>query len=110
MRLGYALAHPETAARLRGFTPTDNANGPALAAALASLQDTGWVEKSRNSNRRAMEITVECLQELGLEVLPSHTNFLMHRIKVPLDAYVGRMKSEGVRVGRPFHRCSRTIA
>ena len=102
MRFGYALAHPETADWLRGFTPTDNANGPALAAGRASIADDGWLEKCRASNRRAKEITLRCLAELDLETLPSHTNFLMHRVRGSLEVYIGRMRAAGIRVGRPF--------
>ncbi len=102
MRLGYALAHPKTADWLRSFTPTDNANGPALAAGLASVEDERWLESSFESNRRAKQFTVSCLEDLGLEFLPSHTNFVMHRIKGQLDLYIGRMRQAGIRVGRPF--------
>lgn len=102
MRLGYAVAHPETAEWLRSHTPTDNANGPALAAALVSLADEPWLAQSLESNRRAKEITVACLKDLDLEVLPSHTNFVMHRIQGQLDAYMARMREAGIRVGRPF--------
>ncbi len=102
MRLGYALAHPKTADWLRGFTPTDNSNGPALAAGLASIADDGWLETSFESNRQAKQITLSCLEDLGLEALPSHTNFVMHRIQGQLDLYIARMRQAGVRVGRPF--------
>ena len=102
MRLGYAIAHPKTADWLRSFSPTDNANGPALAAAIASIKDKSWVDTSLDSNSRAMKITQSCLAELDLEMLPSHTNFLMHRIEGQLDLYIGRMRNEGIRVGRPF--------
>ena len=102
MRLGYAIAHPKTADWLRSFSPTDNANGPALAAAIASIKDKSWVDTSLDSNSRARKITQSCLAELDLEMLPSHTNFLMHRIEGQLDLYIGRMRNEGIRVGRPF--------
>ena len=102
MRLGYALAHPRTADWLRSFTPTDNANGPALAAGLASVEDENWLEASFEANRRAKQITLSCLEDLGVEALPSHTNFVMHRIEGQLDLYIGRMRQAGIRVGRPF--------
>jgi histidinol-phosphate aminotransferase len=102
MRLGYAIAHPKTANLLRSFSPSDNANGPALAAAIASIEDQGWINTSLESNSRAKKITRSCLQELDLEMLPSHTNFLMHRIEGQLDLYIKRMRNHGIRVGRPF--------
>lgn len=102
LRLGFGVAHPETAAWLRTFCPADNANGPALAAGVASVRDEQWLETSLDSNRRAKKETLRCLRELGLEALPSHTNFVMHRIEGPLDLYIARMRAEGIRVGRPF--------
>ena len=102
MRLGYAAAHPDTAARLREFMSFDNANGPALAAGRASLDDRGLVARRRAANATARKIVTDCLDELGLDHLPSHANFLMHRISGDLDAYIRRMREHGVRVGRPF--------
>jgi histidinol-phosphate aminotransferase len=40
--------------------------------------------------------------ELGLEYLPTNANFLMHRIKGDLRAYIDRMREAGILVGRPF--------
>jgi histidinol-phosphate aminotransferase len=102
LRLGYGIAHKETAGRLRLFISMNNANQLALAAALASLQDDGLVERSRNANARGMQILKETLDDLGLEYLPSQTNFVMHRINGDLETYRKRMAERNVRVGRPF--------
>ena len=102
LRLGYAVAHPETARRLGEFISVDNVNGVVLAAALAALRDRNLVPRSRATNERAKRITQSCLDELGLAYLPSHTNFLMHRVPGDLDAYRRRMQERGIRVGRPF--------
>ncbi len=102
MRLGYAVAHPETARRLREFLTWDNANSLALAAGLASLADEGLEARGRAVNEVALTMTRNCLDELGLDYLPSHTNFLMHRIKGDVKEYIGRMRGRGLHVGRPF--------
>lgn len=102
LRLGYAIAHPDTAERLREFLSADNATALALAAALASLEDRDLISRSRAANEKAKKITIDCLDELGLEHLPSHTNFLMHRINGDLDTYRRRMRERGIYVGRPF--------
>lgn len=102
MRLGYAVAHPETARRLRDFLTWDNANSLALAAGLASLADDGLEARGRAVNEVALTITRNCLEELDLGYLPSHTNFLMHRIRGDLREYIQRMRQRGLRVGRPF--------
>ena len=102
LRLGYALAHEKTARRLRKFMSVDNANGVAVAAARASLQDGDLIPASRRVNAAAKTIAVSCLDELGIEYLPSHANFLMHRVPGDLKTYIQRMREKGLRVGRPF--------
>lgn len=102
MRLGYGIAHPETAARMRQFISYNSANHLALVAGLASLEDHGLIERSRATNREGMRILKDTLDELDLHYLASHTNFLMHRIPGGLEAYIVRMREHGVKVGRPF--------
>ncbi len=102
MRLGYALAHPETAALLRSWAAQNNANHLALAAGLASFGDQEWIDRSLAVNRRGREILTVALNELGLEHLPSHANFMMHHVPGRLDTWIRRMRERGVLVGRPF--------
>ncbi len=102
MRLGYAVAHPETARRLREYLTWDNANSLALAAGLASLADEGLEARGRAVNEVALTITRNCLDELDLGYLPSQANFLMHRINGDAKEYIGRMRERGLHVGRPF--------
>jgi histidinol-phosphate aminotransferase len=102
MRLGYAVAHPATIGRLNEFVARNNPNVLANAAALASLADDGLVARSLGVNREAKEITCDTLEDLGLEYIPTQTNFLMHRIEGDLPTYIQRMADAGVRVGRPF--------
>ncbi|MFQ5689899.1 MAG: pyridoxal phosphate-dependent aminotransferase [Gemmatimonadota bacterium] len=102
MRLGYAIAREETAARIRRFRSKNNANQLALVAALASLGDSDLEARSLRANRDGMRKLTDCLDRLGLERIPSQTNFLMHRVPGDLKQYIGRMKEHGARVGRPF--------
>jgi histidinol-phosphate aminotransferase len=44
----------------------------------------------------------QVLGELDLAYIPSHTNFVMHRINGELRQYISRMAEAGIRVGRPF--------
>jgi histidinol-phosphate aminotransferase len=112
LRLGYGIAHPETARALQAFAAGTNCNHLALVAGLAALRDGDWVEKSILANLESRQIAYRVLDELGLEYLPSHTNFVMHRISGDLRQYINRMREEGIRVGRPFppmldfNRCS----
>lgn len=102
MRLGYAVTHPDTARRLRGFACGPNANHLALVAGLAALQDPQWVDFSVGKNLESRRMAYGVLDDLGLEYIPSHTNFVMHRISGDLRTYIDRMAEAGIRVGRPF--------
>ena len=102
IRLGYGITHPETASRLVGSATRNNINHLAGVAALASLEDAGFVRQSLDVNERGKEILYGCLDDLGIERLPSHTNFVMHRVNGDLKTYNTRMREHGIRVGRPF--------
>jgi histidinol-phosphate aminotransferase len=102
IRLGYGIMHGETARRLRRLHVRNNANHFAIVAGLASLNDPEFVERSLRVNDRGKAILYQCLRELDLEYLPSHTNFVMHRINGDLRSYNTAMARRGIRVGRPF--------
>jgi histidinol-phosphate aminotransferase len=102
IRLGYAVAHEEAAARLNEFIAKTNANHLVLVAAKAALDDPELITGSRDANARATRTLYDVLEELDLEYLPSRTNFVMHRIDGDLETYRRRMLESGVKVGRPF--------
>lgn len=102
LRLGYGIAHPDTAARLTDFASRNNANQIAIAAAGASFRDEALISKSREVNRQSREMVEATLDELGLERMPTQANFLMHRISGDLATYRNRMADAGFLVGRDF--------
>ncbi len=102
LRIGYGLAHPDTAARLRDFASRNSVNQLAIGAAAASFQDGALLARSRDINRESRGMVEATLDELGLERMPTQTNFLMHRIGGGLATYRGRMAEAGFLVGRDF--------
>jgi histidinol-phosphate aminotransferase len=102
MRVGYGIAHKDTAAHLSRFASGSNVNELALRAGLASLEDSGLMARSINANGSAKQILYDCLGELDIEYIPTHANFVMHRIKGELRDYIERMRALDIRVGRPF--------
>ena len=102
LRLGYAVSHPVTATRLNEWTVQNSPNVLAGAAALASLKDETLVPRAIEVNEASKEIAHVTLDELGLEYLPTNTNFLMHRVNGDLEEYIGRMREAGILVGRRF--------
>lgn len=102
LRLGFGIAHPHAVRRMQDFAIHSSANQLALAAGIACFGDEELMAQSREVNREAREVTEACLDELGLEYLPTHGNFLMHRIGGDLDTYINRMSDAGLLVGRRF--------
>ncbi len=76
LRIGYAVARPEIIAALEQVREPFNVNSLAQAAALAALQDTDHVRKSREMVVRGKRRLEEDLGSLGLGVYPSQGNFL----------------------------------
>lgn len=102
LRLGYGIARPETARRIAAFSGRSNLNAFALLAAGASLDDDAHVRRSLAVNADARRITHQLLDELDLARIPTHANFVMHRVPGEQRDYIRRMREAGVWVGRPF--------
>jgi histidinol-phosphate aminotransferase len=102
VRLGYAIAHADTIRRIDGFAAGNNINHLAAAAGLACVDDAAFVRASLQANAQGREFVYVMLRELGLEALPSHANFVLHRVPGDLRTYITRMRDAGVLVGRAF--------
>ena len=66
------------------------------------LKDEGIVERSVKVNEESKAIVHQTLDELGLEYLPTNTNFIMHQVNGDLGTYRDRMADKGLLVGRNF--------
>ncbi len=102
MRLGYAVAHEDTAARLSDWILDTSNNAMALTAGKAGLLDDQLVPQGVAVNKKSKKIAMDTLDDLGLEYLPSQANFIMHRIPGDVRDYIKRMKDADILVGRPF--------
>ncbi len=80
LRVGYALSHPQVADMMNRVRQPFNVNSVAQAAAVAALDDTDFVRKTNELNRRGMVQITEGLARLGLEYIPSFGNFVAFRI------------------------------
>lgn len=102
LRLGYGISTPKLAKELVPYMSILNVNTLTAVAGIASIQDKDFISKSLKMNQDSMKITTDALDSLGLEYLPSHGNFVFHRIKGEPQEYIDRMKDAGIIVGRPF--------
>lgn len=102
MRVGYGIATQKFTEELITYMTILNISLASAVAATASIKDTEFIEKSLGSNAKAKEITLTTLDQLGIEYLPSHTNFIFHKIEGDPALFNQRMKEAGIIVGRPF--------
>lgn len=102
MRIGYAIANPQTIEVVETFMSIDNTNLSGAVAALATLNDEAFLELSLRTTSQSRQMIEATLNELGLRYLPSQTNFILHEIKGDVKTYIDRMKDHGILVGREF--------
>jgi len=79
-RIGYGIGHPDFIAALEKIRQPFNINSVAQAGALAALDDTKHVEKTRKINSRGLRLYARTFRKLGLEFIPSQANFILVRV------------------------------
>jgi histidinol-phosphate aminotransferase len=101
-RIGYALAHGDTIRQLNELQPWANAGASAvsLAAALASMDDKDFLRMSKTKNNEVKQKTVAVFKELGIPVIPSHTNFLYYSLKDQRGDLLAALPKNNIRGGR----------
>ncbi len=96
LRVGYAMAHPEFIAVLNRVKPPFNVTRIGQRAALASLEDDDFKNKSVRLNRANKAGLFPRLQGLGLRVIPSQANFLLFFPGVDVAELNQRLLRRGV--------------
>jgi len=76
-RIGYGYTGAEMAGLLNRVRQPFNVNAAAQVAAMAALDDTGFVDECRRRNRDNGQLLFEGLRQLGLDPVPSQANFLL---------------------------------
>ncbi len=80
LRIGYGLAEPELVDYMNRVRQPFNANALAQAAAIAALDDEGFVARTLQLVREGLQYLYSELAGMGLEYLPSQTNFFLIRV------------------------------
>jgi histidinol-phosphate aminotransferase len=100
LRIGYGIGHPDFIAALEKVRQPFNLNAIAQAGALAALDDTSHVERTRRCTLRGLRLYARVFRELGLEFIPSAANFVLVRVGDGKRVF-GEMQKRGVIV-RPM--------
>ena len=77
LRLGYAIARPETLKRMAPWLLDTNNNQPSLAAATATIADTARIAQQQRLNREARAFTLDYFRRAGYAPADSQANFIM---------------------------------
>jgi len=101
LRVGYLIAKPEIASKLKTGVMA-NTNILAIEAAKEALLDTEFYEYSLRQTTEAKQHIYACLDDLKLQYIPSHTNFVFFRTGRPIQRMLSDMQKEGILIGRPF--------
>jgi histidinol-phosphate aminotransferase len=100
LRVGYGVAHPEIIGYMSRVRQPFNVNSLAQAAALAALDDTEHIERSRDNNSKGLEFLFSGLKALGFECVGTEANFFLIKVGDGKAVYEALLK-EGVIV-RPM--------
>jgi histidinol-phosphate aminotransferase len=80
IRLGYAIGVPDVLAPINRVKEPFAVNLLAQAAGVAALEDTEFLQKTVATTRRERRFLYRQLKALGLEAVPSQTNFMLVEI------------------------------
>ncbi|WP_372973082.1 histidinol-phosphate transaminase [Muriicola sp.] len=101
MRIGYLIARPDIADRLKNAVMA-NTNVLAIEAAREALKDDDFYKFSLQMNAEAKQYIYKTLDDLDLRYIPSHTNFVFFKTGRQIRDVISEMQKENVLIGRPF--------
>jgi histidinol-phosphate aminotransferase len=97
LRVGYAITSETNAQRITGYLMSFGGNIAGVAGAIASYNDTPFLDQSRAMVLEGREIIMDAVARAGLTALPSQTNFVY--VEVPdADAVQSAMAARGISI------------
>lgn len=98
-RVGYFIAHPELIRALDKIRDSYNVNGLGQVAALATLEDVPYYRGNFRRVIATRERLSVALRELGWEVLPSATNFILTKpCRFPAKHWLEKLRAKKILV------------
>ncbi len=104
LRIGYAIAHKDTIAKMAAWDGIDQISVMALSGAKAALAvPDSWVKAEQKRNAEARSFTMKWFSDHGYTPTDSQTNFMFVDIKRPSRGFrEDCLKEGGVLVARDF--------
>lgn len=94
LRIGWAYCPTRIIDVLQRIRSPFNTNSPSMAAALAAVKDTAYIEKVKEHTARWQKKIKSELERVGIEVVPSVTNFYL----VNFENCEGKSAKEAVQI------------
>jgi histidinol-phosphate aminotransferase len=94
-RVGFGAMRQTTVNEIEKIRCPFNVTIQAQAAAAAALANQDFVARSRDENRRVMDLTVKLLSGLGISCIPSQANFIAADIKRPSTGIFEKLMAKG---------------
>jgi len=103
LRIGYAVAHKDTIAKMAAWDDISNISVMALEGARAALAvPDSWVKEEQRRNAEARTFTQKWFADRGYTPTDSQTNFMFVNIKRPSKGFREACLKDGVLVARDF--------
>jgi len=81
LRIGYAISNEDTIGYINRVRGPFNVNAAAQLAAVAALEDQDFLMKSLENNNKGKQYLYKAFDEMGLDYIPTYTNFIMVNVK-----------------------------
>lgn len=99
IRVGYVVAQKETLDIIQKITRGGmGISLPSVHAAMASMDDIEFQNKSRSLNKECREYVYDNLTRMGFDYVPSSTSFIIFPIEMEGKGFLEKMTAEGVGV------------
>ncbi len=103
LRVGYAIGRKDLIKRMAKRQLVNNPNQLAIAATLAALKSDGeFVERIHKVNAEVRDYVCQEVTAMGLQYIPSQTNFVMIGVNRPAKPLIEELKKRKMLVGRLF--------
>ena len=111
LRIGYAIGHKDTIAKMEAWDSIDAISIMALQGAKAAMAvPAAWVASEQRRNAEARAFTAKWFSDRGFTPTDSQTNFLFIDIKRPSRGFREACAKDGVIIGRDFPPYEQTHA
>lgn len=92
LRVGYGIALESMLEKIQKITRGGmGISYPSVFAAMAAMDDAGFIEKSRTLNAEARDYTFSTLEEMGFAPVPSYTSFMIFPIEMEGKEFLNKM-------------------